>query len=125
MLLDAWIKRHHGAHYDRDGAWAASGSVHPDLLTALMRHAYLPLPPPKSAGREQFNLDWLDASLGSLGKALAPPDVQATLLEFTAPCLADAVIRECVGSLYLFFCGGGANICCLMQLFCAHLPGIR
>ena len=57
MLLDAWIKRHSGAHYDRDGAWAASGTVHPGLLEAL---AQPPLPetaPPKSAGREQFNLD--------------------------------------------------------------------
>jgi len=126
MLLDAWIKRHHGAHYDRDGAWAASGSVHPDLLTALMRHAYLQLPPPKSAGREQFNLDWLDTLLlGSLDEALAPPDVQATLVEFTAMSLADAVNRECVGTHELYVCGGGAHNRALMQRISAHLPGIR
>ncbi|MDP2057632.1 MAG: anhydro-N-acetylmuramic acid kinase, partial [Thiobacillus sp.] len=63
MLLDAWIKRHSGAHYDRDGAWAASGTVHPGLLDALANHAYLQLPPPKSAGREQFNLGWLETTL--------------------------------------------------------------
>ena len=125
MLLDAWIKRHSGAHYDRDGAWAASGSVHPGLLAALMRHAYLQLSPPKSAGREQFNLEWLDATLGSLDEALAPPDVQATLLEFTAMSLADAVNRECTGAQELYVCGGGAHNRTLMQRISVHLPDIR
>ena len=125
MLLDAWIKRHSGAHYDRDGAWAASGSVHPGLLAALMRHAYLQLSPPKSAGREQFNLEWLDATLGNLDEALAPPDVQATLLEFTAMSLADAVNRECTGAQELYVCGGGAHNRTLMQRISAHLPDIR
>jgi anhydro-N-acetylmuramic acid kinase len=125
MLLDAWIKRHSGVHYDRDGAWAASGSVHPGLLAALMRHAYLQLPPPKSAGREQFNLEWLDAILGGLDEGLAPPDVQATLLEFTAMSLADAVNRECTGAQELYVCGGGAHNRTLMQRISAHLPGIR
>ena len=125
MLLDAWIKRHSGSHYDRDGAWAASGSVHPGLLTALMRHAYLHLPPPKSAGREQFNLDWLDALLGKLNEAIAPTDVQATLLEFTAQSLADAVSRECTGAQELYLCGGGAHNGALTQRIRSHLPGVR
>jgi len=125
MLLDAWIKRHSGAHYDRDGAWAASGTIHPGLLAALMKHAYLQLPPPKSAGREQFNLDWLDALLGRLGETIAPPHVQATLLEFTATSLADAVNRECRGAQELYVCGGGAHNGALMQRIRAHLPDVR
>lgn len=125
MLLDAWIKRHSGAHYDRDGAWAASGAVHASLLAALMKHTYLQRPPPKSAGREQFNLDWLDTILGSLDEALAPPDVQATLLEFTAMSLADAVNRECTGAQELYVCGGGSHNRTLVQRISALLPGIR
>jgi anhydro-N-acetylmuramic acid kinase len=125
MLLDAWIKRHHGAHYDRDGTWAASGTVHPGLLAALTRHEYLQRPLPKSAGREQFNLDWLDALLGGLNETLAPADVQATLLEFTATSLADAVKRECAGAQELYLCGGGAHNSALMQRIHAHLPGVR
>ena len=125
MLLDAWIKRHSGAHYDRDGAWAASGSVHPDLLAALMKHDYLQRPPPKSAGREQFNLDWLDAVLSSQDQAIAPADVQATLLEFTARSLADAVKRECTGAQELYLCGGGAHNGALTQRIRAQLPDVR
>jgi len=125
MLLDAWIKRHRGENYDRDGAWAASGAVHPGLLTALASHPYLKLSPPKSAGREQFNLDWLDATLGSLTQTIAPVDVQATLLEFTALSLADAVSLECGSAGELYVCGGGAHNGALMQRINARLPSVR
>jgi len=125
MLLDAWIQRHSGARYDRDGAWAASGAVHDSLLAALTKHDFLQRPPPKSTGREQFNLDWLDAILGSLDAAVAPADVQATLLEFTALSLTDAVKRECMGAQELYVCGGGAHNGALMQRIRACLPGVR
>ena len=125
MLLDAWIKRHRGVHYDRDGAWAASGTTHAALLAALAAHPYLKQPPPKSAGREQFNLDWLDTTLARLGGAIAPADVQATLLEFTAASLANAVTRECMGAREIYICGGGARNGALMQRIRARLPGLR
>jgi anhydro-N-acetylmuramic acid kinase len=125
MLMDAWIKWHSGANYDRDGAWAASGAVHPGLLQALANHPYLKLPPPKSAGREQFNLDWLDATLSTLKQTIAPVDVQATLLEFTAVSLCDAVSRECGGAQELYVCGGGAHNGALMQRIIALMPTIR
>jgi len=124
MLLDAWIKRHRGTSYDRDGAWAAGGSVHPGLLAALTKHPYLQSPPPKSAGREQFNLDWLEATLGNLSEAVDPADVQATLLEFTASSLADAVSHECGGVQELYVCGGGAHNGALMQSIRDRLPNV-
>jgi anhydro-N-acetylmuramic acid kinase len=125
LLLDAWIKRHRGAHYDRDGAWAAGGAVHPGLLAALAKHPYLQQPPPKSAGREQFNLDGLDVSLSSLNEAIAPSDVQATLLEFTAMSLCEAVKRECGRAQELYVCGGGAHNGALMARITTHLPNVR
>jgi anhydro-N-acetylmuramic acid kinase len=125
MLLDAWITRHNGTHYDSDGAWATSGSVHSGLLEALAKHDYLQLPPPKSAGREQFNLEWLDSELAHLDCAIDPADVQATLLEFTAISLCDAVRRECAGVQALYVCGGGAHNSALMQRISARLPNVR
>lgn len=125
MLLDAWIRRHSGAHYDRDGAWAASGTIHARLLAAMSMHAYLQSPPPKSAGREQFNLDWLDTVLNSQDGVIVPADVQATLLEFTATSIADAIRRECADVQALYLCGGGAHNSCLVQRIRAHLPDIQ
>lgn len=125
MLLDAWNKRHSATRYDRDGAWAASGAVQSVLLTELNRHPHLMQPPPKSAGREQFNLDWLDATLDRLHRTIPPADIQATLLEFTALSLCDAVIRECPGTQEVYVCGGGAHNRTLMQRIVVHLPNVR
>lgn len=125
MLLDAWIKRHRGAHYDRDGDWAAGGHVDTALLDLLSQHAYLKQPLPKSAGREQFNLDRLDATLARIGHAIDPADVQATLLEFTAASLANAVKRECGGAQELYVCGGGAHNGALMGRIGALLPAVK
>jgi anhydro-N-acetylmuramic acid kinase len=125
MLLDAWIKRHRGEHYDRDGAWAAGGTPDAGLLAALTAHPFLQSPPPKSAGREQFNLEWLDAVLARRGGAIDPADVQATLLELTAMSLADAVTRECAGAQELYVCGGGAHNGALMQRLGTRLPNLK
>lgn len=125
MLLDAWIKRHRGEHYDRDGAWAAGGTPDAGLLAALAAHLFLQSAPPKSAGREQFNLEWLDAVLARHGGAIDPADVQATLLELTAMSLADAVSRECAGAQELYVCGGGAHNGALMQRLGTRLPKLK
>ena len=105
-LLDAWIGQHRQADYDAGGAWAATGTVDATLLGELLEEPYLKLPPPKSTGRELFNLEWLKAKLGLFERR--PEDVQATLQQYTARTVTDAVRRHAPGaSLYL--CGGGAR----------------
>jgi anhydro-N-acetylmuramic acid kinase len=125
MLLDGWIKRLQGLNFDRDGAWAASGMVDARLLETLLAHSFLHMPPPKSAGREQFNLEWLDARLAGLGHPVTPADVQATLLELTAISLCDAVRLECPGVQELYVCGGGAHNRALMRRIQALLPTVK
>ena len=105
-LLDAWIGVHQGLPFDTQGRWAATGTVDEALLAALLDEPYLRLPPPKSTGRELFNMDWLNAKLGS--RARRPNDVQATLQKFTAVSLADAV-RQCAPGAAIYVCGGGAH----------------
>lgn len=122
MLLDAWIRHHTGANFDQDGAWAAGGTVHSALLQALGDHPYLRLSPPKSAGREEFNLDWLDTRLNAVDQLIEPRDVQATLLEFTAATLCDAVTRECPSAQEVYVCGGGTRNNALMERIKAKLP---
>jgi anhydro-N-acetylmuramic acid kinase len=105
-MLDAWIQIHTGKDYDHDGAWAATGKVDQTLLEQLLDEPYLRLDPPKSTGRELFNIPWLKEKLGLFERN--PADVQATLQELTAVSLTDAVKRYAPGaSLYL--CGGGAH----------------
>ena len=120
-LLDLWITRHRNQPYDRDGAWAASGRVQKDLLARLMEDDYFAKAPPKSSGREHFNLAWLEQQL--VGKP-APEDIQATLTELTAASIAQglALLPEKIGELYV--CGGGSHNRHLLAHLCALLPGI-
>jgi anhydro-N-acetylmuramic acid kinase len=105
-LLDAWTSRHRGVNFDAGGAWAGSGRSDADLLRQLMTEPYLALPPPKSTGRELFNMTWLQNELGP--RARRPEDVQATLLEYTAATIAAAARRYAPGAA-LYVCGGGAH----------------
>lgn len=104
LLMDGWIARHLGAAYDRDGAWAAGGQVIPALLQTLRAHAFFDAAPPKSTGRDDFHLGWLESHLRP---DYAPVDVQATLLELTASSIADAVSQHCEDAQEIYLCGGG------------------
>lgn len=106
LLMDAWIARCLGQPYDKDGAWAASGKVLPDLLHRLLAEPYFACVPPKSTGRDLFNFVWLDRHLTG---DEAPSDVQATLLALTGDSIADAVQRFCNGAKEIYLCGGGAH----------------
>ena len=121
LLMDAWIARHQAVAYDRDGAWAASGTVLPALLHKLMQEPFLRASPPKSCGRDLFNLAWLDKQLQG---DEPPQDVQATLLAFSAQAVADAVTRHCSGAQEIYLCGGGAHNHALIEHLCAAMPGL-
>ncbi|MGK0674411.1 MAG: anhydro-N-acetylmuramic acid kinase [Halothiobacillaceae bacterium] len=114
-LMDAWILRHHGQAYDRDGAWAETGQVQEDLLARLLDEPYFALPAPKSSGPELFNLDWLQARAGGLLREVAPEDVQATLLELTARTLVGAARTAAPAAKRMLVCGGGAYNIALMR----------
>jgi anhydro-N-acetylmuramic acid kinase len=123
-LLDGWCQRHTGAAYDDGGRWAAGGRVLDDLLALLLAEPYLQQPPPKSTGRDLFNLPWLEARLLALGRAAAAQDVQATLSEFTARSVADALRDQAPLTRRLLVCGGGAYNTDLLGRLAARLPGV-
>lgn len=112
-LLDAWHQRHRGSAFDRDGAWARDGRVDATLLESLLAHPYFAALPPKSTGREEFNLAWIDA-LPRI-RALDPQDVQATLAALTVHSIVTAVDRAIPDGGEVLVCGGGAHNGWLMQ----------
>jgi len=122
LLMDAWISRHQGRPFDKDGAWAASGQLIPDLLQRLLAEPYFTLPPPKSSGRDLFNLAWLETHL--TGKESAA-DVQATLLALTGDSITAAVQRFCAGTEEICLCGGGAHNAALVSHLQRNLPHCR
>lgn len=116
ILMDAWCVRHLNMPYDRDGQWGASGRVIPRLLEDLLAFPYFSLPPPKSTGREMFNIDWLQSCLQG---DEAAQDVQATLVALTAATITRSVLAHCPAANEVYLCGGGAHnsalVCQLRQ----------
>ncbi|MDH3647447.1 MAG: anhydro-N-acetylmuramic acid kinase [Gammaproteobacteria bacterium] len=109
VLMDAWAKQHHDQPFDNNGAWARTGNVNNELLQLLLSEEFFQLAPPKSTGRELFNLPWLTAHLLSMDAAPEPADVQATLCELTALSIAEAIKAYAPEAQRCLVCGGGAR----------------
>jgi anhydro-N-acetylmuramic acid kinase len=122
VLLDAWVSKQQGAAFDRNGEWSATGRTMPALLERLLAEPFLGLRPPKSAGRELFNLGWLETRLEP---GLPPADVQATLVEFTARAIAEAISGHAPEAREVYVCGGGARNGALMARLSALCAGRR
>jgi anhydro-N-acetylmuramic acid kinase len=122
LLMDAWIARHQGKPYDKDGAWAASGKIIPALLHRLLADSFFAAAPPKSTGRDLFNLAWLEKHL--YGDETAE-DVQATLLALTGDSIATAVQRFATETGEIYVCGGGAHNIALLSHLQKALPQCR
>ena len=136
-LLDAWFSANSDSdsdrHYDIDGQWASSGVIIEPLLTSLLQHEYFTLNPPKSTGRELFNLAWLGKYLTIGAREYTDADIQRTLTRFTAVSITNEVTKllqsgrvnssgEVSISTEVYICGGGAANPLLMADLAQLLP---
>ena len=108
-LLDCWHSHYHSDElFDKDGHWAASGKIHPELFDLLIDDAWFSVPPPKSTGREYFNLDWLTERTVRWPE-LRPADVQATLVELSVWAISNALQNFQPSTKRLYVAGGGCR----------------
>ncbi len=122
MLMDAWVDKHIGKKFDRDAQFALKGQLNQALLEQLLSESYLSQKPPKSTGRELFNLPWLEQQLTEF-KDLAAEDIQYTLCEYTALTIANEVETYRLGNQpALYVCGGGTRNPLLMKRLSELLP---
>ena len=128
VLLDAWYQRHQNGFYDKNGLWASTGQVSEPLLATLLELPFYSLSPPRSTGREQFNLGYLDSILGKITASPKPEDIpeniQATLSELTARSVAQALTQWCDHCERLLVCGGGVLNTDLIKRLRNNLPGL-
>ena len=115
MLMDAWIYEHQGNTFDENGNWALQGNVNEALLTKMLADAFFTKAPPKSTGRDDFHLTWLQEKIGADNYLCE--DVQATLLHLTAHSALEALARHAPQTQKLIVCGGGARNNALMNAF--------
>jgi len=123
ILMDAWIQRQQQKTFDKNGEWAASTAADKNLVSQLMNDAFIHQLPPKSTGKEHYNLDWLEQQNNI--KKLETAQVQASLCQFTADSIIYAIENHLTKLNRLIVCGGGAHNSYLMSLLKNSLPEIN
>ena len=107
-LLDVWYHKYIGeGPYDADGAWASSADPDEELVELFLTDEYFKQAPPKSTGKEYFNLDWINNHLLKLGRALSPATVQASLAQLTVESIVQQI--DLLQPDYIYLCGGGVK----------------
>ncbi|CAM3713597.1 anhydro-N-acetylmuramic acid kinase [Polynucleobacter brandtiae] len=115
ILMDAWISDQQGHAFDRNGLWASQGKVHPILLNKMLSDTFFTKAPPKSTGRDDFHLTWLQQQIGS--DNIHAEDVQASLLHLTVHSALQALKCYAPQTQKLIICGGGARNGMLLEAF--------
>lgn len=123
-LMDLWIQYKLGKKYDKNGEWAKTGKVNNNLLKSFLNECYFNQEPPKSTGKELFNLDWLNNKLNDFSD-IRPEDIQATLCELTAKSIADEVLKHAPEVNAVYSCGGGAFNNYFQKRLSHYLPGVK
>ncbi len=97
--------------YDRDGAWAATGTPCIALVERWLQQDFFQQPPPKSTGRELFGADyWQSCFREAEPYNLSPADLLATLTELTAVSIHHSY-HQFLPQLpeQILLCGGGSH----------------
>ncbi|MBE9144216.1 anhydro-N-acetylmuramic acid kinase [Planktothrix mougeotii LEGE 06226] len=101
--------------YDKEGAWAATGTPCLPLVEQWLQQDFFHQPPPKSTGRELFGWDYWQRCLRELEPyKLSTADVLATLTELTAASIYQSYYQflpQLPDEILL--CGGGSHNCYL------------
>lgn len=129
MVMDTLAQRLLGEPFDRDGATATQGTVHPALLAELLEDDYFSQPPPKSTGRERYGAAYV-AALIERAEALGitePADLLATAALLTVESVMRAydqfiAPRHLLDGLIVS--GGGARNGFLMRQLAARFAPV-
>jgi anhydro-N-acetylmuramic acid kinase len=121
-LMDAWCLDQTGLPFDSGGHWAREGSVNQQLLDDMLSDAYFSKAPPKSTGKERFNLEWV-RTLVSRHPGMPAEDIQRTLLQLTVTSVVNQLPET--ADLRVYVCGGGTQNQFLMEKLGKALPEAR
>jgi anhydro-N-acetylmuramic acid kinase len=123
-LMDAWMRKYYDLPYDADGSISFSGKVNVEILHLLKSHPFFNLELPKTTGPELFNLTFVEDILNASDQSnISSEDMMATLCQFSADTIADA-IKQVIGneSFSIYLSGGGTHNQHLVDILKSLLP---
>ncbi|NQV29402.1 MAG: anhydro-N-acetylmuramic acid kinase [Candidatus Marinimicrobia bacterium] len=116
-------------NYDPEGTIAASGKSNTKLLKYLLKHKFYSIIPPRSAGQEQFGLDYFNQILKEFYPATDQEfkDFIRTLTVLTAKTIANSIndLLKLYSPNKLFVSGGGFYNSTLIGLLELELPDLQ
>jgi len=127
MILDWLAQELFGKPFDRNGAFAAHGTILQPALTQALHHPFYRLKPPRTAGREQFGREYAAKFLGACRRlSTSPNDALATATALTAESIARSCAqfvqpRMKLRSVDFIVSGGGARNRTLMSMLAERL----
>tara|TARA_B100000767_G_scaffold40256_1_gene33906 strand:- start:3532 stop:4635 length:1104 start_codon:yes stop_codon:yes gene_type:complete len=116
-LMDAYCSKVLGLEFDRNGSIAEKGSVIDKELKKLLLNSFFKKKSPKSTGKELFNFKYMSKNLLKQDKK----DILATLVEFTAITISNAIKKEKHDFKNVYVCGGGSKNKTLLKRISFHL----
>jgi anhydro-N-acetylmuramic acid kinase len=115
-LMDVYCSSRLGVSYDKNGSKASKGTVVRKELNKLLNNKFFSIPFPKSTGKELFNIDILSKDL----LKNSHEDILATLSEFTALSIVNAITKNKHSDAEIIVCGGGSKNTNLMNRIRSH-----
>ena len=123
IMIDYCVNKFFNKPYDEDGEIAKSGIVCDSWLDCLLQDDYYYKNPPKTTGREYFNIQYIENALKFAPSE--PKDIIATVTALTAKTIVQAYERFILPELDIeevVIGGGGAYNPTLMKNLRTYLP---
>lgn len=127
MLIDIACQKLFNQAYDKEGMLARSGKMITSLYDQVLSHPYFNLCLPKSTGREQFGLQYVEDVIAPY-KNQPKVDILYTLVHATAKSIAHAYEKYVFNTLKLdeiIFCGGGVYNTFLIDTIKLYISNIE
>jgi anhydro-N-acetylmuramic acid kinase len=127
MVIDALAQQLFNKKFDRNGNFAALGTVLVPVLTEALHNSYFKQKPPRTAGREQFGREYAAKFLAACQRLSArPEDALATATALTAETIVRSyktfISRKMRGcAVDYIVSGGGARNATLMAMLAQRL----
>lgn len=120
-LIDIIAKEYFCVDYDKNGHLARKGNIIPNILEELKKDDYVNQKPPKSTGKERYNLNYLN-NLLSHENNYNKYDIISTVTEFTCWSIAKNIELFTNSGSIIYISGGGRNNIYLAERLKEYLP---